>query len=394
MSTARKLGIKALTLENWKTPEVPIAFTLFTEEKWLARITAPQLIATVPENVVKLFEVARGSMAYGWFFYPLLTLAEEQLHRVQETAARERCKLAGIPIKDKSFDDLIKRLVDHEIIPADSISLWEAARHLRNHSSHPQNQMIIPPGMAVGGLEATVRQINQLFADNPDYFSSLGERVRRATGMDNHSHEFPIVAGIDVGGKKKGFHVVVLRGPTILGVKVTSDPREVVRWCSELGVTIVAVDAPCGWTRGVERKSREAEAMLAQLGYSAHATPTRERALQSSFYEWMLNGEQLYQALGADYPLFRGEYPTPRFCFETYPYLATCGYAGKRLKADDKNSDRRDIVRGAGLDDQAMRNIDYVDAAICALVACSVSIDYCIAFGSAEEGFILSPPLH
>lgn len=79
---------------------------------------------------------------------------------------------------------------------------------------------------------------------------------------------------------------------------------------------------------------------------------------------------------------------------EGYPYLAACAYSGRILQAADKNSDRRDVIRAAGIDDRPLRNTDYVDAAICALVACSVSIDYCTATGNTDEGFIVSPPLY
>ena len=132
----------------------------------------PQLESSVPKEVVAMFEVARGSMIYGWFFYPLITLATEQLHRVQETAAREKCCQLGIaPAKlskkglslEPKLSEVIGALVKHGTIKASEEARWQAARRLRNWSSHPQRQTIISPGMSLGALESTTQVINKLF---------------------------------------------------------------------------------------------------------------------------------------------------------------------------------------------------------------------------------------
>jgi hypothetical protein len=88
---------KRMTPENWKTGDdifhwpQPIA-----EDKWVKACLGPQLKPIVPQDIRELFEVARGSMIYGWFYYPLITLAKEQFARIMETAARERCRQLGI----------------------------------------------------------------------------------------------------------------------------------------------------------------------------------------------------------------------------------------------------------------------------------------------------------
>src|SRR2546423_7399041 len=100
------LGIKALTIENWLQPD-PTS-TIFVQlshsdgsvspmsgEDWAAQFLTPSLAATVPEELRKLFEVARGAMAYGYFFYPLYALAGEQLYRVAEAAVSEKYTRLG-----------------------------------------------------------------------------------------------------------------------------------------------------------------------------------------------------------------------------------------------------------------------------------------------------------
>ncbi len=225
-------------------------------------------------------------------------------------------------------------------------------------------------------------------------FAHLGEFVRKATRRDRDSEQESVVAGIDVGSPENGFHLVAIRGAAVLGLKKTIDPAEASNWCREMGAELVAVDAPSGWCTSTERKCREAEEILGRMGYSSYPTPLQPTAVGNPNYAWMLNGERLYAALRPDFPLFSGKIPDGRFCFETYPYVTSCGLAGRKLRAENKNRDRRDILRAAGIDDLPLKNIHYVDAAICALAAQSVKIDYCIACGNAEEGFIIATCFH
>jgi hypothetical protein len=73
-------NFKTLTSENWLTADpTSVIFvklshtdgtvTQMTGEEWLALFLDPILSKSVPENVRVLFEVARGSLAYGYFFY-------------------------------------------------------------------------------------------------------------------------------------------------------------------------------------------------------------------------------------------------------------------------------------------------------------------------------------
>ncbi len=49
---------------------------------WVKKILRPALSKKTPKDVAYLFEVARGSMCYGFYFYPLFSMASEQLHDV------------------------------------------------------------------------------------------------------------------------------------------------------------------------------------------------------------------------------------------------------------------------------------------------------------------------
>jgi hypothetical protein len=82
------LGFKALTLDNWREPDPTsgqfvrpseiVGAVAMDGADWARAILNKQLDErTVPLEVVRAFEVARGCMLYGWFFYPLYRLGEE-----------------------------------------------------------------------------------------------------------------------------------------------------------------------------------------------------------------------------------------------------------------------------------------------------------------------------
>jgi hypothetical protein len=164
-------GVKKITLTNWQIPDLPRMFPAPAED-WVGEILEPQLTSNVPEDVVRLFEIARGSMVYGWFYYPLITLASEQLLRVMELAATKRCEQAGMPMqipnkkgrtRDKHFIEKIQDLTSAGIISPSDYPKWDATRGLRNDRSHPSGAMIIHPGMGSADVKITCELINKLF---------------------------------------------------------------------------------------------------------------------------------------------------------------------------------------------------------------------------------------
>src|SRR5450755_4271128 len=104
------------------------------------------------------------------------------------------------------------------------------------------------------------------------------------------------VVGIDVGGQRKGFHAVALRDG-IFKKTASVEHAEIVGWCLELKAEVVAVDAPCGWSQSTS--SRCAERDLKVAGHKIHcfATPTHSQAQAHTkhFYDWVFNGEKLYE---------------------------------------------------------------------------------------------------
>jgi hypothetical protein len=167
-----KFGFKEITPNNWLEPDGVLRgfvklspngkFTLVGED-YLNYILRPNLHESVPSDVQALFEVARGAMAYGYFFYPLFTLAMEQLFRVAEAAVAHKFSALKIPKSTKKFEEKIDWLVNESIIPQSESALWHVVRHLRNMASHPEKPSILPPNVTIDILDRVASDINSLF---------------------------------------------------------------------------------------------------------------------------------------------------------------------------------------------------------------------------------------
>lgn len=197
-----------------------------------------------------------------------------------------------------------------------------------------------------------------------------------------------VVAGIDVGGPKKGFHAVALRGLLLLDAFHSTKPDAVAAWCRDVSAHVVGVDAPCGWSR--DRGSRACERALAVDGIRCFSTPTRDRAGANPFYSWVRNGEALYVALASTHPLFDGTKRSGPVCFETFPHGVVCALAGRVVAAHPKNR-RRQVLTDWGLDVSALGNIDEIDAALCAVSAASFVTGPVQTYGSVAEGLLVLP---
>jgi predicted nuclease with RNAse H fold len=196
------------------------------------------------------------------------------------------------------------------------------------------------------------------------------------------------VVGIDVGGRKKGFHAVALRASTVVDTLVTCRADEVVKWCRDHDATIVGIDAPCKWS--LTGRARSCERELAALGLSTFSTPSLVRSRDHPFYGWMLNGAELFGLLKPHYRLFDGRTSAlGRLCFETFPQAVASALAGTTLLARDKRADRRRVLIRAGIVTDALTNIDRIDATLCAVAAQDVLAGTFQVYGDDAEGFIV-----
>jgi predicted nuclease with RNAse H fold len=221
----------------------------------------------------------------------------------------------------------------------------------------------------------------------------LGHCPGPATTVREDVVEASPVAGIDVGGDKKGYHLIILQAAKVVRSMRTTSPQAMLEECLKLGVRAVGIDAPCQWA--FEGNGRFAERELARRRIFCFATPTRARADENltGFYRWMVKGEEVYLTFSSAYPLLTSrEYDGGRVCFETFPHAITCALRGRdATSAKEKGRQRRGALKAAGVDITDLRSIDDIDAALCALTAGYVLQGQSQAYGDVRGGFIRVP---
>jgi predicted nuclease with RNAse H fold len=104
-------------------------------------------------------------------------------------------------------------------------------------------------------------------------------------------------AGVDVGGRRKGFHVAVLdEGALVDGPVRLVDAAAVAAWLDRHQPELVAVDSPLRAAPDGLR-SRPCERRLAREVCGIRYTPDRNLLGANPYYEWIVNGFGLYEVL-------------------------------------------------------------------------------------------------
>jgi predicted nuclease with RNAse H fold len=178
----------------------------------------------------------------------------------------------------------------------------------------------------------------------------------------------PLIIGIDVGAPTKGFHAVALQGTDLVDKVHSTDAIQIAQWCVTRKAEVVAIDAPCRW-RAESGNARLAERELAADRISCFSTPTESKARGHAFYTWMLAGQELYAALAPVYPVYSDQRVRTHVAIETFPQAVACALAGAIVSAKTKFSVRGDLLRRYGIDAGALKSIDEIDAALCAVAA-------------------------
>ena len=138
--------------------------------------------------------------------------------------------------------------------------------------------------------------------------------------MGTNRDQARVVIGIDVGAPRKGFHAVALVHGAYHSATASPDARRIADWCRDLDADVIAIDAPCAWS--TPGRGREAERALRRRGLNCFVTPTREQAQShpKGWYDWMLAGAALYDALEATHPRHDGT-RRERTAIETFPQI-------------------------------------------------------------------------
>ena len=179
MCETAKNKYKQITPENWTEPDpTNECFIRFQPdgtaraikgEEYLTDILCHNLGDHVCEDIHRLFEVAKGTMTYGYYYYPIFTAAAEQLFRILESSVSHVCKIVDCPTSIRTYYSKIDWLTQQGIIGNDEKDRWDSSRQLRNSRSHPEHQMILTPGSTIGLLSSITDEINSLFIKMNEY---------------------------------------------------------------------------------------------------------------------------------------------------------------------------------------------------------------------------------
>jgi predicted nuclease with RNAse H fold len=169
--------------------------------------------------------------------------------------------------------------------------------------------------------------------------------------------------GIDVGGRRKGFHGCALCGEEVIaGPERLPDVASAAAWVVARRPIVVALDSPKECAPAGE-SSRADERALARAVCGIRWTPERSRLAGNPYYEWVEHGLELYDALAA------GGIARDRL-IEVFPTAAWTRWAGPR-EGRPRSEWSADALIDLGLAGLPSRHLsqDDRDAVAAALVA-------------------------
>jgi predicted nuclease with RNAse H fold len=106
-----------------------------------------------------------------------------------------------------------------------------------------------------------------------------------------------VFGGVDVGGRRKGFHAAVLDARSLVaGPKRLAGPGETADWLAAFDLESVGVDSPCRPALPGQT-ARHCERELARRVCGVRWTPAGDRLHGNPYYEWIVHGLELYEAL-------------------------------------------------------------------------------------------------
>jgi predicted nuclease with RNAse H fold len=176
--------------------------------------------------------------------------------------------------------------------------------------------------------------------------------------------------GVDVGGRRKGFDAALVDDRRLLGVRRRQSVEEVVAWVAAAEPAVVAIDSPRSCAApGVTCRPEERELRRAVCGI--RWTPARERLDGNRYYEWIVEGLRLYDALADQ----------PAEVIECFPTASWTRWHGPR-NGRHRSVWTREALATRGLAGvPASTNQDMRDAMAAALTARDHAHGRCEAFG-------------
>jgi predicted nuclease with RNAse H fold len=186
--------------------------------------------------------------------------------------------------------------------------------------------------------------------------------------------------GVDVGGRRKGFDVAVIDERQLLSLDRRQSVHDVVARVESTKPAVVAIDSPrsCAPPGATHR---EDERVLRAAVCGIRWTPPRSELDGNPYYEWIVEGLALYDALE----------PLPAEAIECFPTAAWTRWHGPR------NGRSRTAWSSEALDSLDLENVpartnqDARDAIAAALTARAYSEGHAQRFGEIVVPVLRSP---
>jgi predicted nuclease with RNAse H fold len=182
-------------------------------------------------------------------------------------------------------------------------------------------------------------------------------------------------AGVDVGGRRKGFHVAVVDEQRLVGADRLLRPRDVVAFLTGMDPRVVAVDGPRAAAPDGAR-SRPCERRLAREVCAIRYTPDWAVLHDGNpYYEWIVNGLELYRMLEG----------SPWRVIECFPTASWTRWLGRRRTSASRAAwTRSGLARIGPAETPARMSQDARDAIAAALTARLYELGQTEAFGEIE----------
>ncbi len=197
--------------------------------------------------------------------------------------------------------------------------------------------------------------------------------------------------GIDVGGVRKGYDLVLLDDARRVvqaerHVPLQALPGHFEAWRPD----VACIDSPPAWAVDAPRAT---EAAVLALGLSLYRTPWAEDKKTNAFYAWMLSGFEAFAAAReAGFAMYDGGASVQGRALEVFPHaIASVLHGARRPVGVRKHLWRREALSVAGVEEAALKGNDQCDAALCALAGLrALDGAFCWA-GEPSEGVIVLP---
>jgi predicted nuclease with RNAse H fold len=149
------------------------------------------------------------------------------------------------------------------------------------------------------------------------------------------------VVGIDVGGRKKGFHGCAVDGERIVaGPQALGGVAAAVEWVAWFAPRTIAIDSPCeGAPAGTKARPDEKEFNRARI-CGIRFTPPREQLAGNPYYEW-IEHELIETVPTAAWTVWhgpRGEQARGAWSQDAFDALGLEGAPARRLSQDDRDA--------------------------------------------------------